>query len=205
MVHGDDNGLVLPPFVAPSQVVIVPVQMKQPQVIKNCQKIFNTLTKAGYRVKLDDTDATPGFKFAAWEMKGVPLRIELGPRDLAEKKVSVCLRYSGEKRFILIADLKKELPKLFAEIHNGMYEKALNRLNASGITNAESLDKLAEVVNTGGYAKCMWCGDQACEDKVKVETTATARCLPFDQSPFATNCVVCGKEADKVVLFAKAY
>lgn len=205
MVHGDDNGLVLPPYVAPIQVVIVPIQQAKPGIMNKCHELKERLEKMNLRVKLDDTDRTPGWKFAEYEMKGVPVRIELGPRDLENNVVTVCKRNNHEKIQISIDKLEDEIPQLLATIHEEMYQKALKQLLGS-ITEVHSYDELKEVVNVkGGYAKMMWCGCEECENKIKEDTNATSRCMPFDQKPFMDTCPICGKKATKVVLFAKAY
>lgn len=205
MVHGDDNGLVLPPYVAPIQVVIVPIQQAKPEIMNKCHELKERLEKMNLRVKLDDTDRTPGWKFAEYEMKGVPVRIELGPRDLENNVVTVCKRNNHEKIQISIDKLEDEIPQLLATIHEEMYQKALKQL-LNSITEVHTYDELKEVVNVkGGYAKMMWCGCEECENKIKEDTNATSRCMPFDQKPFMDTCPICGKKATKVVLFAKAY
>lgn len=205
MVHGDDNGLVLPPYVAPIQVVIVPIQQAKPGIMNKCHELKERLEKMNLRVKLDDTDRTPGWKFAEYEMKGVPVRIELGPRDLENNVVTICKRNNHEKIQISIDKLEDEIPQLLATIHEEMYQKALKQL-LNSITEVHTYDELKEVVNVkGGYAKMMWCGCEECENKIKEDTNATSRCMPFDQKPFMDTCPICGKKATKVVLFAKAY
>lgn len=205
MVHGDDNGLVLPPYVAPIQVVIVPIQQAKPGIMNKCHELKERLEKMNLRVKLDDTDRTPGWKFAEYEMKGVPVRIELGPRDLENNVVTVCKRNNHEKIQISIDRLEDEIPQLLSTIHEEMYQKALKQL-LNSITEVHTYDELKEVVNVkGGYAKMMWCGCEECENKIKEDTNATSRCMPFEQKPFMDTCPICGKKSTKVVLFAKAY
>ncbi len=205
MVHGDDNGLVLPPNVAPIQVVIVPIRQDAPGVLDKCREIEAKLNELGIRVKLDDSDHTPGWKFAQWEMKGVPLRLELGPRDLESDSVCLVKRVNGEKKVASIPEIEASIPSLLQEIHKDMYEKAKAHLDAN-VTEVRDPEHLISVLNVGGYAKMMWCGDAACEAKVKEITNGgTARCMPFDEKPFADTCPICGKKADKVVYFAKAY
>ena len=204
MVHGDDNGLVLPPRVAPTQVVIVPIMQKNPDVMKKAQEYYVALQKAGIRVKLDDSDKSPGWKFAEHEMKGIPLRVEIGPRDVGQGVAVLAKRNDGSKVTVNDADVVKEAARLLDVIHEEMYKKAFKYL-LDHTTEVHSLDELEAVLNRGGYAKVMWCGEQACEDKIKELYQATARCLPFDQIPFDTKCAVCGKEAKKVVFFARAY
>ncbi len=204
MVHGDDNGLVLPPKVAPIQVVIIPVMMKNPEVIKKAKEYYEVLKKAGIRVKLDDSDRSPGWKYAEYEMKGIPLRLEVGPRDIANGVCVLAKRNDGQKLVTKEEDVVKEVSSLMETIHHEMYQKAFKYL-LEHTTEAHSIEELGQILDRGGYAKVMWCGDQACEDKIKELYQATARCLPFDQVPFEHKCLVCGKKAEKVVFFARAY
>lgn len=204
MVHGDDNGLVLPPHLAPIQIVVVPIAQQKPGVIPAARKIYDLLRKEGIRVKIDETDRTPGYKFADWEMKGVPIRLEIGPRDIEKEQVVLSKRNTGEKIIVKNDELIGESKKLLDLIHKEMYEKA-HRFLLEHITEVRNMDELKTTVDNGGYAKTMWCGDEVCETKIKELTTATARCMPFNQEPFDNKCAVCGKKATKVVLFAKAY
>lgn len=206
MVHGDDNGLVLPPRVAPTQVVIVPIQMQKEGVLEKARWMANELKAQGIRVMLDDDpNMTPGWKFHEHEMRGVPLRLEIGPRDVVNGVFVASKRNDGSKATYALTDLGETVKMLLNQIHDEMYEKALHYL-LEHTTEVHSYDELKEVVNhKGGYAKMMWCGCQECEDKIKEDTTATSRCMPFDQTPFDDVCPICGKKAKKVVLFAKAY
>lgn len=204
MVHGDDNGLVLPPHLAPIQIVVVPIAQQKPGVIPAARKIYDLLKKEGIRVKIDETDRTPGYKFADWEMKGVPIRLEIGPRDIEKEQVVLSKRNTGEKIIVKNNELIGESKKLLDLIHKEMYEKA-HRFLLEHITEVRNMDELKTTVDNGGYAKAMWCGDEVCETKIKELTTATARCMPFNQEPFDDKCAVCGKKATKVVLFAKTY
>lgn len=206
MVHGDDNGLVLPPRVAPIQVVIVPIRAdKDPKVAEAAKKIEAELKARGVRVKLDLSDRTPGWKFAQWEMKGVPLRVEVGPRDLANGVITLSKRYNGEKLTEKIDDLDK-IPEQLEKIQAEMYQKAKDFLSAH-ITTVNSMDELKEVLNSGkGYARMMWKENEALEMKIKEETDGgTARCMPFGEEPFADTCPLTGEKADRVIYFAKAY
>ncbi len=206
MVHGDDNGLVLPPMVAPIQVVIVPIKQNADGILTKCHEIETKLNSLGVRVKVDDSDHTPGWKFAQWEMKGVPLRIELGPRDLANNQICLTKRVNGEKIVSSIEEIENKIPSLLKEIHNDMYNKAKSFLD-SHISEVHTIEELKEVLNNkGGYAKMMWCGDEECEIKVKEITQGgTARCIGVSDAHFGSTCPICGKKADKVVYFAKAY
>lgn len=206
MVHGDNNGLVLPPHVAPTQIVIVPIQMQKEGVLKKAQEIEDTLKKAGYRVKLDaDDSVTPGWKFHEYEMKGVPLRIEIGPRDIANGVFVASKRNDGVKATYQLDELVPTVHNLLETIHEEMYEKALKYL-LDHTTEVHNYDELKETIEgKGGYAKMMWCGCEECEDKIKADLAATTRCMPFDQTSFGDVCPICGKKATKVVLVAKAY
>ena len=204
MVHGDDNGLVLPPFVAPIQVVIVPIKMNEPGVIAKCKEVKEILENAGIRVKLDASDKTPGWKFAEYEMKGVPLRLEIGPKDLEQNSCMIHKRNDGTKTRYSLDNIIETVQGLFNKVHSEMYNAALHNL-LENIKEVHTYDELKEVVAKGGYAKMMWCGNQDCENKIKEDTNATARCMPFDQVAFDEVCPVCGKKAKYVVYFAKAY
>lgn len=204
MVHGDDNGLVLPPNIAPIQVVIVPIQSNHPEVMKKAKEYFDILQNAGIRVKLDDSDKTPGWKFSEYEMKGVPLRLEIGPRDLAKGLFVLAKRNDGQKLTFNDNELLEATEKLLKDIHREMYQKAYRHL-LNHIEEAHSLDELQKILDKGMYAKVMWCGERECEDKVKEMYQATARCIPFEQQEFRKICPICGKKAKKVVIFARAY
>lgn len=204
MVHGDDNGLVLPPYVAPTQVVIIPIQMKNPEVLKKAKEYYELLKKNGIRVKLDDSDHTPGWKYSEYEMKGVPLRLEIGPRDLANGVLVLAKRNTGEKITVKDGELVNKVNSLLSDIHSEMYRRAYKYL-LDHTTEARSLEELKAILDRGGYAKVMWCGDEECENKIKELYQATARCIPFTQEVFEDNCLVCGKKAKKMVLFARAY
>ena len=204
MVHGDDNGLVLPPEVAPIQIVVIPVAANKPGVIPAAREVAQKLIDAGYRCKVDDSDHTPGWKFSEYEMKGVPLRVEIGPRDIEKGQVVFAKRNDGQKFFVPMAEITDKAHELLKVIHQEMYEKAYQYL-LNHTTEVKDLKELDAALAKGGYAKMMWCGERACEDKIKELTNATARCLPFNQMAHSDTCPVCGKKANKVVLFAKAY
>ena len=204
MTHGDDNGLVLPPYVAPIQVIVIPVAANKPGVIPAAKELTAKLKEAGFRVKIDDSDKSTGWKFSEWEMKGVPLRVEVGPRDLEKGQITFAKRNTGEKIVCPIDEMLEKAEELLKVIHKEMYEKA-QRYLLEHTTEVRSMDELNAALEKGGYSKMMWCGNRECEDKIKELTNATARCLPFNQMPFDDTCPVCGKKANKVVLFAKAY
>ena len=205
MTHGDDSGLVLPPAVAPTQVVIIPVQMHKEGVVDAARKLEETLKAAGIRVKLDDTDQSPGWKFSEYEMKGVPLRIEIGPRDIAENKCVIVRRDNREKSFVSIDNLVEEVKSGLDNLVKALYEKALaNRENRTYVAN--NLEELTEIANTkSGYIKAMWCGDRECEEKLKEVADVSSRCIPFGHGPIGDKCVCCGRDAKKLVYWGKAY
>ncbi|MFH0993763.1 MAG: proline--tRNA ligase [bacterium] len=205
MVHGDDSGLVLPPHVAPIQAVIIPIMGQKPEIAAAAQSLRVTLETVGIRVKIDDSDKSPGWKFSEYEMKGVPIRIEIGPRDLAAGECVVAKRLDGTKIRVKLAEIAGTVVDLMKSIHDEMYARALANI-AVNTRPALTYEDFKDLVSRQpGYVKMMWCGDVACENKVKEDTTATARCLPFDQTPIGSVCPVCGRPATKVVLFAKAY
>ena len=205
MVHGDDNGLVLPPYVAPIQVVVIPVAANKPGVIPEARRIADLVKQAGYRVKIDDSDKSAGWKFSEYEMKGVPLRIEIGPRDIENQQVTIAKRNTGEKIIVKYDELITQIGVLVKQIHNEMYQKA-NRYLQDHISEVHSIDELDEVLNKkGGYAKMMWSGEEESEEFIKNKFAATARAIPFNQIPFDDKDPINGKPAKKVVLFAKAY
>ena len=204
MVHGDDNGLVLPPKVAPIQVAIIPVAMNKPGVIPACREVFERLKNAGIRVKLDESDKTPGWKFSEYEMKGVPLRVELGPRDIENGQCVVAKRNDGTKQFVKLDELVDKIKELLTVVHEEMYQKAYKFVE-DHIVECPKFDDIKPALDGGNYAKIMWCGDEACELKLKELYQATARAMPFNQIPFGDTCPLCGKVAKKVVLFGRAY
>ncbi len=205
MAHGDDNGLNLPPRIAPIQVVVIPIQQHQPGVLKKAEQLIARLNALGIRAKLDDSDKTPGWKFSEYEMKGVPIRLEIGPRDLTANKLSGSLRYNREKFSFDDAALEVEIPLLLDKIHNAMYEKALDYL-AKHTTEVRTMAELEDALNNKlGYAKMMWSGEQEHLEVLKEKYAATARALPFNQTPFNDKCLVSGKAAKYVVIVAKAY
>ncbi len=207
MTHGDNSGLVLPPDVAPIQVVIVPVAQHKEGVLEKANELLQILKAQGLRVKLDDSDNSPGWKFAEYEMKGVPLRVEIGPKDIENNKCVCAVRYSGEKRDVPLADFADTVAELLKnEIPQGMYKKAEeNRERRTyKCTSTDEMKKVLEE-NGDGFIKAMWCGSEECEDKVKELTGAGSRCIPNEQEHIADTCVCCGKKADKMVLWGKAY
>jgi len=204
MTHGDERGLKLPPRIAPIQAVIVPVAAHKDGVMKKCEEVLALLRVLGLRVKLDDRDTlSPGFKFNDWELKGVPVRIEIGPRDLEKSQCIAFRRDTYEKRSISLGELGHVLPVLLREIQQNMYGIA-ERFRDGRVRVVSGMEEL-EAATEAGFAKTMWCGDAACEDRIKAELNATSRNMPFDQSPVGERCVCCGNNADRVIYFAKAY
>jgi len=205
MVHGDDNGLVLPPKVAPMQAVIVPIRQQQEGVLEKASEIKEELLAKGIRVKVDDTDKSPGWKFAEAEMRGIPVRIEIGPKDIEAGKAVIARRDTGEKTECSINDISQTVEKLLETIQKDMLEKARKRrdLQTYTATNKEEFEKL--FAEKSGFVKAMWCGDVACENEIKEKLSVTSRCMPFEQENIADTCVCCGKPAKKLVYWGRAY
>ncbi|MCR5020275.1 proline--tRNA ligase [Ruminococcus sp.] len=206
MTHGDDNGLVLPPAVAPIQAVIVPVQQFKEGVLEKANEVYEQLKAAGIRVKLDDSDQSPGWKFAEYEMKGVPVRIELGPKDIENGQCVIVTRHDREKTFTPLTELVETVNAKLEAVREGIFQKALeNRERRTyACKNTDEIIKALEE-NGDGFVKAMWCGEEECEDKVKELTGVGSRCIPFEQDNFSDVCVCCGKPAKKMVLWGKAY
>lgn len=204
MVHGDDNGLVVPPRIAPIQVIIVPIAQHKEGVLEKANELKERIAKVA-RVKLDDTDKMPGWKFSEYEMKGVPVRLEVGPKDMENNQVVLARRDNGEKVIVSMDELETKISALLDEIHHSMFEKA--RTNREEKTHpAINMEQFKDIVeNKTGFVKSMWCGDRACEEKIKEITGATSRCMPFEQEHISDTCVCCGKKADKLVYWGRAY
>lgn len=205
MVHGDNEGLVLPPHIAPTQVVIVPVQQRKEGVLDVCRKVAAE-DLAGVRVRVDDTDRSPGYKFAEQEMRGFPVRIEIGPRDIENGECVVVRRDTREKKTIRMEEIKTYVPALLEEIQKDMYARAKEHLDNS-IYEATEYPEFKKLIDEKpGFVRAMWCGDQECEDQIKADTTATSRCMPFDNNePISDKCICCGKKAKHLVIWGKAY
>lgn len=205
MVHGDDRGLVLPPHIAPVQVVIVPIQQQKENVLDTCYKTAEEYL-SGIRVKVDDTERSPGFKFAEQEMRGFPIRIEIGPRDIANGECVVVRRDNHEKNTVRLGELKSYIPELLDTIQKDMYERAKKHLDSS-IYDAGEYDEFKTLIDEKpGFVRAMWCGSTDCEDQIKADTTATSRCMPFENNdPISDKCICCGKPARHLVIWGKAY
>ena len=205
MVHGDNNGLVLPPAIAPIQTVIIPIASHKEGVLDKAQELANQLKNAGIRVHMDTTDKMPGWKFAEYEMKGVPLRLEIGPKDLEKGQVVLARRDNGEKLFIPMEQLLDKIPELLESISQNLYQKALQN-RAEKTFTAKDYDTFKELIETKpGFIKAMWCENAECEAKIKEDTGATARCMPFEQETIGDTCVCCGKPAKTMVYWGKSY
>ncbi|RCX18809.1 prolyl-tRNA synthetase [Anaerobacterium chartisolvens] len=204
MVHGDDSGLVLPPVIAPVQLVIVPVQMHKEGVLEKAGELKQRLSCVA-RVIMDDSDKMPGWKFSEHEMKGVPLRLEVGPKDIEKNQVVLVRRDTREKIFVSMDELETKVPQILEELQNALLERA-REMRDKKTFKAETLDEFERTINeTPGFIKAMWCGDRACEDAVKERTSATARCIPFEQETISDKCMCCGKPAKHMVYWGKAY
>ncbi len=204
MVHGDDNGLVLPPAVAPIQIVIVPVAMHKEGVLERANALKDELSKK-YRVKIDDSDKMPGWKFAEYEMKGVPLRIEIGPRDIENNQCMTVRRDNGEKLPVSLDEIGDKAGELLQAVHDSLYEKALALREGRIYDVTEYGEFCRTIAEKPGFVRAMWCGDKECELKIKDDTQATSRCMPFDQEIISDKCVCCGRPAKHLVVWGKAY
>ncbi len=206
MVHGDERGLVLPPKVAPTQLVIVPIAMHKAGVLETAQSLCSALKSAGIRVELDDREQqSPGWKFNEWEMKGVPVRLEVGPRDIEQQQVVLVRRDTNEKQSVAMENLVAAVQSLLEAVHQGLYQKALSKREemTHSATDMEQFKQLLE--EKKGFVKGMWCGSRECEDTVKELTGATTRCIPFNQEAVGEACICCGKPAKYLTYFARAY
>ncbi|MGF9978401.1 proline--tRNA ligase [Viridibacillus arvi] len=204
MVHGDDRGLVVPPRIAPTQVMIVPIAQHKEGVLDFAYDLKERLGKVA-RVNIDASDKKPGWKFNEYEMKGIPVRLEVGPKDIENNQVVLARRDSGEKVIVKLDELEVKLPAVLEEIQNDLYNKALNHREENTFT-VQTFDAFkAQLEEKQGFIKAMWCGDQVCEDKIKEETGATSRCMPFEQERISEVCICCSKPAEKMVVWAKAY
>lgn len=206
MTHGDNNGLVLPPRIAPIQAVVLPVAAHKEGVTEAAEALIARLKAAGVRVEGDFSDNSPGWKFAEWEMKGVPLRLEIGPRDIEAGKCVAARRDSGEKTDLPLSGVETSVPALLEEIQRGLFEKAKKNLEEHTYT-AASVDEVRDIVEHrgGGFVKTMWCGDAACEEKMKAEAGVSSRCIPFAQEHLGDVCPVCGRPAGTMIIWGVAY
>ena len=203
MVHGDNNGLVLPPRIAPTQVVIVPIQQQKEGVLNKAFELRDVLSN--FRVKVDDSDKSPGWKFSESEMRGIPVRVEIGPRDIENNEAVLVRRDTHEKITVSLDEIEAKVSELLDTIQNDMLERARAHRDSHTYV-ATTYDEFVKTINEKpGFVKAMWCGDQACEDKIKEDTAATSRCMPFAQEHLSDKCVCCGKPAKKMVYWGRAY
>ena len=203
MVHGDNSGLVLPPRIAPTQVMIVPIQQRKEGVLEKAAEIKDMLSN--FRVKVDDTDKSPGWKFSEQEMRGIPLRIEIGPKDIEAGKCVIARRDNGEKIETPIDQVEAKVGELLEQVQHDMFEKAKTRRDNQTFV-AHNMDEFRDIfAKKSGFVKAMWCGDRACEDKIKEELSVTSRCIPFEQEQISDVCVCCGKPAKKMLYWGRAY
>ncbi len=204
MVHGDNSGLVLPPRIAPTQVMIIPIAAHKAGVMEKANELKEKLIDR-YRIKLDGSDKNPGWKFSEQEMRGIPLRIEIGPKDIEANQVVVVRRDTREKIIVSIDEIETKIGEILEKMQSDMFERAKKHRD-SHISVAKTYDEFKDAVaNKPGFIKAMWCGDEACELKIKEDTTATSRCMPFEQEKISDVCVCCGKPAKKMVYWGKAY
>ena len=203
MVHGDNEGLVLPPNVAPTQVVIVPIRQQQEGVLEKAREVEEVLSN--FRVKVDDSDKSPGWKFSESEMRGIPVRVELGPKDIEAGQAVLVRRDTHEKITVALSEIAEKVDELLKTIQHDMYERAKAHRDAHTY-DAHNMEEMKDIAdNKPGFIRAMWCGCQECEDKLKEQVGVTSRCMPFKQEKLAETCVCCGKPATKMVYWGKAY
>ena len=205
MTHGDDNGLVLPPAVAPIQVMVIPIAMHKEGVLEKANEVCDRLKKI-CRAKIDASENSPGWKFDEYEMKGVPIRVEIGPKDIEKNQCVIVTRHNREKTFVSLDELETVIPQKLQEVRDGLYEAALE--NRERRTYAcKTLDEITEALekNGDGFIKAMWCGSEECESKVKELTGVGSRCIPLDQEQISDTCICCGKPAKHMLYWGKAY
>ncbi len=204
MVHGDDSGLVLPPAIAPTQVMIIPIQQKKEGVLDKAYELRDKL-KSGFSVKVDDSDKSPGWKFSEQEMRGIPVRIEVGPKDIEAGKCIICRRDTREKIEAGFDELETKVAEVLEKMQTEMLERARAHRDAHTYT-ASTMEEFEKIfAEKAGFVKAMWCGEQACEDVIKEKLSVTSRCMPFEQEHIADTCVCCGKPAKKMVYWGRAY
>ena len=205
MTHGDNNGLVLPPEIAPIQVMVIPVAMHKPGVQDKASELISRLKAAGLRVKGDFSDNSPGWKFAEYEMKGVPLRIEIGPKDIENNQCIAVRRDSREKITLSLDDLETSVPDLLATVQKALFDRAHKNLT-DNTRSAATYDEAKKIIDEhGGFVKTMWCGDVGCEQKMKDDAGVSSRCIPFEQETIGDTCPICGKPATQMVVWGVAY
>ena len=205
MTHGDNNGLSLPPRIAPIQVVVIPIAAHKEGVLSKAEELVTRLKEAGVRVKSDTSDQSPGWKFAEHEMKGVPLRIEIGPKDIENNQCMAAIRFSGEKLAVALPELEKKVKELLEVIQKSLYDKAKENLTKN-TRNAKTVDEAKAIMEEhGGFINTMWCGSQECEIQMKEQVGVTSRCIPFAQEKVGEVCPICGQASDTMVVWGVAY
>ncbi len=204
MVHGDDAGLKLPPRIAPVQAVIIPIAQHKEGVLEKAGEVYEQL-KTKFRVKLDASEKSPGWKFSEYEMKGVPLRIELGPKEIANNQAILVNRVTRDRFVVCLGKIDEAVEAMLDKIQREMFEAALKNRDEKTSVAATYEEFVDAVENKGGFIKAMWCGELECEEKIKADTSATSRCMPFEQEQISDKCVCCGKPAKKMVYWGKAY
>ncbi len=205
MVHGDDSGLKLPPRIAPVQAMVIPISQRKEGVMEKAHELCEALKAAGIRAKLDGSDKSPGWKFSEQEMRGIPIRVEIGPKDLEQNQAVIVRRDTREKTVVSLDELGARAAQILEAIQCDMLARAKEHLETHTY-EAETYDEFKEIVaEKPGFVKMMWCGSEACELKIKEDTTATSRCMPFEQESLGDVCPVCGKPAKKLVYWGKAY
>ena len=205
MTHGDDNGLILPPAIAPIQVAIIPVAQHKEGVLEKASELKERLAKT-LRVKLDDSDQSTGWKFSQYEMKGVPVRLEIGPKDIENNSCVLVSRVTREKKFVSLDNVEAEVAAMLKQVYDELVERASKNL-AEKTHTAKSLEEFLDVAeNKPGFIKAMWCGDAACEEAIKDRTGGVkSRCIPFDEEKLSDTCVCCGKQAKHMVVWGRQY
>lgn len=205
MVHGDDSGLVLPPRIAPTQVMVIPIAMQKEGVLDKAKELYESLCRAGFRAKLDASDKSPGWKFSEQEIQGIPSRIEIGPKDIEAGQCVIVRRDTREKVTVSLNEAADKLKEVLDKEQEDMYNKAYKHLHSS-LYEADDYETFKDIIaNKPGFVKAMWCGDEACELKIKEDTTATSRCMPFEQEKISDTCICCGRQAKAMVYWGKAY
>ncbi len=204
MVHGDDSGLVLPPRIAPVQTMIIPIAQHKPGVLDKANELLEKL-QSNYRVKVDDSDKSPGWKFSEQEVRGIPTRIELGPKDIEKNQAVIVRRDTREKIVVSLDELDEKLGEVLATMQSDMLERARAHRDAHTSSVTTWQDFVNEISKQSGFVKAMWCGERECEEAIKEKTTATTRCMPFEQEKLSDVCIHCGKPAKTMVYFGKAY
>ena len=205
MTHGDDNGLVLPPRIAPTQVVVIPVAQHKPGVLDAAAALRDRLTTAGVRAKMDGSDNSPGWKFAEYEMKGIPLRVEIGPKDMEKEQCVIARRDTGEKTFVPLAELEETVAKLLDAVHENMYAMALKNREENTFDITSPAEAKAIVESKGGFLRSKWCGKLECELAMKEQAGVSSRCMPLQQTRSIGKCPVCGEECGTDIVWGVAY